>query len=633
MKLSLLLPVIVTLGHFAAAAPVPPPEVEHPPEKITRAEFESLPPHPRLLANTARWAELRASIKSDPIHREMFALLRRSGDEILALPQIDYTPKRPGENILAIIRDAEHRILTLAMLFRLTDEKRYLEGARNVMHGLTDATWTPGHFLDPATGSLSLGVGYDWLYDELTPAERDEFAAKIKTAAIARTTQEFQNVSFLWADFNWNQICNTGLTLGALALAERDPELARYVTNRALALVPRAAGAYAPDGVYPEGPGYWAYGTLYHVMLIEALRSSFHTDGDLEKFPGFLASSLALEQLTGPSGDTFDYSDNRGVRKPESLVFWFARENGRPDLALAEWARVQKFAKSGDPNYARGLPLALLWMPPTTSTTPPPPPTPLDWRGEGHQPVAVLRSAWNDPAATWFAIKGGTANYSHAHMDAGSFVFEAAGVRWAIDPFIDDYQDVQNRSGMTHADLFSYAQESRRWAVFRIGPEGHNILRVNGARQNVDGHATISPIHENTAGASVEVDLTATYAGQVAALHRQATLHPDRSLELLDTWQASIDHPAEITWQWLTAAHATPEPGGVLLAQSGQTLHLRVAEADHVRIEIQPVATLLSNQYDSPDPGWTRLVLHVATKAGATGRLQVTAAADSVASP
>ncbi|MBC8009868.1 MAG: heparinase, partial [Burkholderiales bacterium] len=468
------------LGVSLRAAEAMPPEMIRPPEIVTPAAIQTIPAHPRLLADAARWAELRQLVQTSPTHRELYAFLRLSADALLQKPPVDYTPKRPGENILAIIRDAEDRIFTLAMMYRLSGDKQYLDGSLAVMRGLAATSWPEGHFLDPATACGSLAIGYDWLYDELSPAERDTFAAKIKTAGLELTTRNHTQLSFLWADFNWNQICNTGLTLGALAIADREPDLARYVVNRTIAMIPRVAAAYAPDGVYPEGPGYWAYGTSYHVMLIEALRSSLHTSHNLEKFPGFLESASVIDQVTGPSGGYFNYFDTRPGRTNQNLVYWFARETRRPDLATNELARLRQALADGKPKSSVGLAFALLWFPPPTppaSADSARPSAPLHWQGGGHQPVAILRSAWNDPAATWFAIKGGTANYSHGHMDSGSFVLEAGGVRWALDPEIEDYLDVRSRTGLTHGQFFSYAQDSQRWAHFRLGPEGNNLLR------------------------------------------------------------------------------------------------------------------------------------------------------------
>jgi hypothetical protein len=610
-----------------------PSEVINPPEIVTPAAIQNIPAHPRLLADAARWTELRELIKTSPTHRELYAFLRRSADALLQKPPVDYTPKRPGENILAIIRDAEDRIFTLAMMYRLSGDKAYLGGALDVMRGLAATPWPEGHFLDPATACGSLAVGYDWLFDELTPAERDTFASKIKTAGLELTTHDQEHLSFLWADFNWNQICNTGLTLGALAIADREPDLARYIVNRTLAMIPRVAAAYAPDGVYPEGPGYWAYGTSYQVMLIEALRSSLHTSHDLEKSPGFLESASVIDQVTGPSGGYFNTFDTRPGRTNQNLVYWFARETRHPELAAKELARLRQAIADGAPKSSVGLAFALLWFPP--APTPATADTartaaPLHWQGGGHQPLAILRSTWHDPAATWFAIKGGTADYSHGHMDAGSFVLEAGGVRWALDPEIEDYLDVRSRTGLTHGQFFSYAQDSQRWAHFRLGPEGHNILRFDGARQNVSGHATIAPLVESADGsATVEVNLDSTYAGQASRVRCTATLRPDASVVLADTW-TTLDKPADVAWQFLTRATVTREPSGLRLDQDGRTLRLRI-EADQSRIDIQDVTTLLDPKFDGTLPGFTRIVIRVPTPANTVGVLTVTFSLENAA--
>lgn len=44
---------------------------------------------------------------------------------------------------------------------------------------------------------------------------------------------------------------------------------------------------YAPDGAYSEGYSYWAYGTTYNVLLIEALKAVKGTDFGLSQMPGF----------------------------------------------------------------------------------------------------------------------------------------------------------------------------------------------------------------------------------------------------------------------------------------------------------------------------------------------------------
>ena len=53
--------------------------------------------------------------------------------------------------------------------------------------------------------------------------------------------------------------------------------------------------------------------------------------------------------------------------------------------------------------------------------------------------VGFLRTSWTNPDALWLAAKGGDNHANHSHLDLGSFVFEAGGVRWAEDLGSDYY--------------------------------------------------------------------------------------------------------------------------------------------------------------------------------------------------
>ena len=56
------------------------------------------------------------------------------------------------------------------------------------------------------------------------------------------------------------------------------------------------------------------------------------------------------------------------------------------------------------------------------------------WYGHGANPVLMIRTEWDgSDSDVYLAIKGGSAANNHSHMDAGSFVFESKGVRWACD--------------------------------------------------------------------------------------------------------------------------------------------------------------------------------------------------------
>lgn len=622
-RLLLPLALLLTPLTLCAADGPPPPDLSTPPEVVSSARLAALPPHPRLLATAADFARLRAQLRSDPETAEIHALLVRRAEILLAAPPVNYAAD--PSNILVAVRDAQRRILTFALLHRLGEDPRYLEAIRRVVAPLIAEPWTGVHFLDTAEAAFTLALVYDWLHAELRPDELDAIAAKVHREALLASVTDEHRLGWLWAAHNWNQVCHGGLVTAALVLAERHPDLSRHIINRSIAQLPRAAAAYAPVGVYPEGPSYWNYGTSFHLLQLEAYRSALGESLGLERFPGFLETAAALDQITGPSDEYFNHSDNRLRRIYSAASLWFARENRQPALARAELARMRRQALVIEPDDSRDLPLSLLWwrpLPPAEGAAAAPRAS-LAWVGQGIQPVAVLRSSWDDPRATWLALKGGTAGHSHAHMDAGSFVLEALGVRWAVDLERDNYQSLRN-AGYAHSDIFGLTQSSKRWAVFRLGSEGHNILRFDRAPQLVSGRATIGPLVTDASGSSVEVDLTSTYAGQAAAARRRATLHPDASVTIADTW-TTLATPAEVSWQWLTPARVTRTAEGLLLEHRDVALRLRINASDTYSATIEPVDTLLTPGLDSPAPGHNRIVLRLRGPAHATGFLTVQA--------
>ncbi|RYC70979.1 heparinase II/III domain-containing protein [Spirosoma sordidisoli] len=584
-----------------------------------QVDVRTLPAHPRLLANAARFAELKT--QNDTVSQRLKIYIQHEAERLLTAPEIVY----PTTGFkFSQMRTVQGRIITLAMNYRLTGDKRYLNRARQELVQLaTLPDWAPNHFLDVGEGALAAGIGLDWLYDDLTPDERNQLTqAIVKNALLPSLNVAEGNGSWVDGDFNWTQVCHGGLTVGALAIAEREPELATKIINRAIKNVPHAGAVYAPDGAYPEGPSYWSYGTTFHVLLIEALRSALGKSFGLEQFPGFLKTADYNLQMVGPSGLDVNYSDYHLETQNEPIMLWFARETQRPDLAGQELADVNTLYRAAVSNTKssvtanRHTPLELLWWKPelagkSTITRP------RHWTSQGVLPMAVMRSAWQDPAATFVAIKGGTPNHSHAHMDVGSFVLEADGVRWAIDLGTESY----DRMRAAKLDLWNYSQNSTRWTTFRVGPEGHNILRFDQQPQQVDGNAGISVLPGTDGSLGNRIDLTSLYRQQVASVTRSIRLLPDRSVRLDDVW-TTADRPVAASWQWLTRATVSKTPRGLLLRQDNQSLELLLSASEPYTVVIDDVSQP-RNRQDSANPGVSRIVVQLQTPAQTTTTLQV----------
>ena len=401
------------------------------------------PGHPRLLFNDAQLAAALAAARTDPLRAAVHART-----VALATTQLTAKPVERiliGPRLLDKSRTAIARVLTCAMAYRLTGDTRF--AARAKLEMLTVAAfadWNPSHFLDVAEMSTAVALGYDWLYAYLTPAERTtlrtaliEKSLAFAPAAYAPGKPADKRLFFATAHHNWNQVCNGGLLAAALALADEEPALARTVIAGVRRSLPLAMAAYAPDGAYPEGPGYWEYGTSYNVIALSLLTETLGTDFGLADASALSRTALYRLAVQTPTGQSFNYADGGAGFETSPTYTWLAARYG-PAQALAH-ARTMLAAlipkkKIGD----RFAALHAVWFPaaaPAASPTP----EPLDLRFRGPAQLAFFRSAWDDPRALFVGLKAGGNSVNHAHLDLGSFVLEADGVRWAVDLGPDDY--------------------------------------------------------------------------------------------------------------------------------------------------------------------------------------------------
>jgi len=551
------------------------------------------PAHPRVFFTDAAIPELKARIEGDPLLAGVYTQLLASADAALAEEPLKR--EKIGKRLLHVSRACLQRVSYLAFAYRMTRNDAYLKRAEREMLAVAAfEDWNPSHFLDVAEMSAALGIGYDWLYNEL-PAES---RAIIRDALIKKGLEaSFPGGGWVTSNHNWNQVCHGGLTVGALAVLEDAPELAEKIIARGIENVPLAMHEYEPGGVYPEGPSYWQYGTTFNVLMLSALESVLGTDFGLASASGFMKTPEFYLHATGPTGLYYNYSDcgTRGGIAP--AMHWLAHRRNDPGLLWIEKERLAEFVAKPGAGGDRLLPFLLLWARPMGQLEPP---KTLHWKGDGRTPVAMMRSAWR-PDATYVAVKGGSPSTNHAHMDTGSFVIDMKGVRWAIDLGMQSYNELETRG----VDLWNRKQDSQRWTVFRIGNASHNTLVVDNQLQRVDGHGAIPRFSDDAARPYALIDLAPVYEGQLKRATRGVRLIGESVL--VQDELAALDRETTVRWAMATQAAVALAGNTATLTQDGQSVSLRViAPADAalavVDIEKPP------HDYDAQNPN-TRMVV------------------------
>ena len=562
--------------------------------------------HPRLFLCAGKEEALQRKINNDHRLTELNSELMVSAEQLLSSPPVRRVMK--GRRMLSVSRTCLKRVWKLAMAWRLSNDARFLDRASKEMLAAAEfPDWNPPHFLDVAEMTAALAIGYDWLHSELDERTR----TTVRKALIEKGINPSFTANHWWINSanNWNQVCHSGLVLGALAVAENEPELAAQVIERAVNNVPAAMQAYAPDGAYPEGPGYWSYGTTYNVLLITALESALGTDFGLSEQHGFLASSDYMLHVTSPTGFYHNYSDcNRGHYNLTAM-YWFAARHNNASLLWFE----EHTSPDAKPITMNFLPFLLIWANPMLK---PVAPQSLDWSGGGSSPVAFFRSGW-EQEALFAGIKGGSPSEPHGHMDAGSFVFDSHGVRWAVDLGSQDYTSLENRG----IALFDMRQDSDRWKIFRHSNLSHNMLVINNQLQSVDGYATVVASGLASPTPQAVMDCSSLFAGQAQKVVRTISFPERRSLIVKDVIE-SVAANGTIRWQMVTEADITLSGEEAILRQEGRTLRIRCMCPAHKEWSVVDISTP-RRDYDAPNPGAKLLVLDFTVEAGDSPQITV----------
>lgn len=584
---------------------------------------DPLPGHPRLIAKPGDWEALKERAKSDAFTATVLAAFRKRGDELLAVPPVERTMK--GRRLLDVSRTVLERVGVLAVLANVTGDDRYSRrAAQEMMAAARFSDWNPSHYLDTAEMSLALAIGYDWLFEKLTPDERDTIAGALIEKGINPSFGETER-SFVRAKNNWNQVCHSGLVCAAIAIADRDRSLAEKTLERAIKNLPSSAGGYAPEGVYPEGAMYWNYGTTYYVILASALERLTGSDQGLAEVPGFSRTADYIMQVTTPTGEFYPYADSRPERRTQTPLFWLARRFQHPEWLAADLSAADRDmasyvgGKFSDSNY-RFLSFVLLWRDPSmASASGGGKEPPRHWLGRGETPLVVHRSAFGDPGALYVSMKGGSPSSSHAHMDAGSFVLQSDGMEWAADLGMQGYESLEKLG----VDLWNRKQDSERWKVFRVGPESHNIPRFDGGLQLVGGHAEFVLARLEEPNPRSVLDLTSLYQEQVSSVKRGLQFVENKAVLFQDEWTAG-EQPVEVVFQWITPADVSTEPGKIMLKKGGKELAIHLLDPAGAKVTVQKAADL-QKPYDSDNPGISRISIATRTEAFASGMLRLLA--------
>ena len=528
--------------------------------------------HPRLILLDTDFDRIRILTRENAVARRIYSDLEKECDRILSIPPVEY--KFAGPRLQLQTRRAIDRVTSLALMYRLSGRDPWLRRAMlelNAAAAFKD--WNPARFIDTAEMACAFAIGYDWLYNALTPEERTTVRDAIVTKALDPVLPVYQHpgATGAWQRDrpHWNLVCNGAFGMAALAVAEDVPDKSAAVMRGVLESVPHGLQSFTSEGAWPDGPANGEYAMRYACLLFSSLDTAVGSDNGLSNTHGFDRAGRFRVYTTGPADRTFNFAgapDDPGAA-PE--LFWMSKRFSSSVLAWIEQKQAERSPHAD--------PLDLAWFE-RDARSPLPPAWPLDIVFHTVQ-VATFRGTWEDPNALFLAVKGGDNKTGRAHLDLGSFVMDAGGVRWAIDPDLGDTLPASPPPAPNGPPTWVTRTES------------HNTLLIDNENQDPRAEALIT--HQEFAQdlSWVQLDLTKSNGAKLRQWTRRVGLLQRQAALVHDVVRSA--QPVEVVWGMVTDADISLNGSNATLKKGAWNLALEIRTPRHAVFDTVPTGPSL----------------------------------------
>jgi len=551
--------------------------------------------HPRLISAESI-GKIKMLIQEDELAQQIWKSNLKFAQGLLNKKPLVYN-KPDGRRLLSVSREALERIRSLSLIYLILGEKKYAERAWQELSAVASfSDWNPSHFLDCAEMTHAVALGYDWLYNFWSAEQKKMLQQAILQKGLNPALEVYsKELGWHKGNINWNQVCNGGISIGALAIAEHIPEIASKILCTAIESIQLPMKAYEPDGGGYEGPTYWDYGSRYNVFFLDALENSLGTDFGLGSMEGFRRSGDFQIHLSATNLMCFNFSDSDVKAMSTAQHFWMGKRYDQ--------ARYSGFRYMALKRGVKGNILDLLWFDDRfkdfdlNSM-------PLDKYFRVAE-IVTMRDSWDNEKGFSVALKGGSSTRVHSHMDLGSFILECDGVRWFTD-FGKDAQTYQR-----------HINKAGRWDFYRTRAEGHNTLVINpkfrgNQKRTEDAIAEFTKFESGKESAIAVLDVSKSYFDDVS-FKRTFTLN--RGIEFRIADEIKCKEPSVLFLFYHTEAEIelTENNRQAILKQDGKSIVISLVKPMEAQFEVLPAKPMPESPilpFQEKNDGTRKLSIH-----------------------
>ncbi|KAJ5711761.1 hypothetical protein N7488_005917 [Penicillium malachiteum] len=499
-------------------------------------DYANLPSHPRLMFTEDRVDAVLSMNKSDSYYQGILSSLKSTADGAVK-SSISLTSASSWSSTIRMDVGA------VAGIYLLTKNETYSDWVADTILTIASLSdWEPGSdYLNTADMAMTISIGYDWVYDTLTAAQRLTLETAIIDLAFVPALNSTINS---WSEHtnNWAQVTNGCLILATLAIGDKNTTIADEILDFTFPKLNVSLEQYAPDGGWIEGYSYGTYAGIFLALMLGSLDSAVGNDLGISSLPGMSNLGAWLTHGFGNTGG-FSWADGAwtfsNANSLWSVGYWAQKFN------TPEWLQgmLSRFDTAEAATFQAFLFYNSTLMTPDVLSTMP--------RYDEFTGVAGMtyRTSWEDTDGWFFGFMGGFNGRSHGHLDAGSFVVDYKGYRWAELLGSDSYS------------LTDYFDAPQRWTYYRCRSEGANTLSISNKAQTALHFANQIPSSNNSLRWVGSFDsssrfgvanLTEAYSNVTTSVLRGVAFMNDSQILIRDEVRASS--AVDIATSWHTTA-------------------------------------------------------------------------------
>lgn len=517
--------------------------------------------HPRVMMTPSDVTRLKTEIKQNSVKKNFYDhLAMRARDLVNKPPDVLEYDRADGLRMMDIADQFEGYMLILGLAYQLYGDASWKAKFVNAAWRQIEAVasfpdWNPQHHLDVGIMSFGFAIAYDWMYDAWTAEQRSIMENAIYNHCFSEAYQGYvttdSDMDGVVYKNNHNAICNSGICTAALAFMDVYPELGASFVADGIRCLEYMLPIFAPEGCSYEGPSYAALTVDYLVRMFASLESGL---SDLYALDCSAGLDNAAKSFTYLKSDVGGFSFNDGGKDAcnSSALFWMYRHYQLTGLkdALASY-----YYYTYNDNTAQ----CVLFYDVSNETGETDIGTDHCYYDTG---VATMRNHYQS-GQVFVGIKAGNTVMDRSHLDQGSFIFDALGVRWAVDFGKDSY-------GLP--GYFDW-RKGTKWNIFRQRAQSHNTLIINPDMNPefvLGSRADILSFETASGGVKTVVDMNAVLADDATSAKR-GFLFTDQRQSLVVRDELTLPKTSDVYWLMYTKANTEVSGNTVTLTDTADS--------------------------------------------------------------